>query len=281
MWWALSIAPVRREELAALGERLFALGASGLQEEPVPAERRPPRQPWEKRGSEPEPREVVLTAWFDADADRRDAIAQALGSVRAELTWSPVEERDWEAEFRASVQTLRVGPLVIAPPWAPEPGALLIEPGLGFGTGDHPTTRQALTALVARVQPGSRVLDVGCGSGILGLAAAHLGAIDVLGVDVEAAAVREARRTAELNGSRARFEMTPVARVAGPWPIVVANLHAELIASLAPQLRRLTGEVLILAGILADREQLVHEALGWAPTTRAVDGEWVCWQVVR
>ncbi len=284
MWWALAISPVRRADFTQLSPLLFSLGASGLQEEPVLAEREAPRQPWDEPAPAREPRLLVVTAWFEAGGAERTRIEAEVRRIArgATLAWAPVDDRDWQAEFQASVHPFRVGRLVIAPPWAAAPGALIIEPGLGFGTGDHPTTRQALAALETRVGPGTRgVLDVGCGSGILALAAAHLGATGVVGVDVEAAAIREAERHAALNQLDVAFSLDPVARLAGPSSVVVANLHAELIAVLAPDLRRLTGDLLILAGILVDRESVVAAALGWEPTVRHQDGEWVCWEVER
>jgi ribosomal protein L11 methyltransferase len=285
-WRALEIDPVYRAILEPMTDRLFALGATGVQEIAVGSDAPALRQPWDD-GPEPKPsRKVSLLAWFvDPDEALITQEVQAIQGIRRHtLRWADVPERDWEAEFRASFGPLDLGDgLIVAPPWNAPPGALIIEPGLGFGTGDHPTTRQALTALVALVPgQGETVLDVGCGSGVLALAAAKRGAL-AEGVDVEATALAEAERHAQRNdlSSSVQFSATPVEELVGPYDIVVANLHAELITALAPHLLRLSGRWLVLAGILADREAMVRDALGVAPTWRDQDGDWVTWRIAR
>lgn len=285
-WRALQIEPVYRAILEPMTERLFALGAAGVQEFAVGSDAPPLRQPWDT-GPEPKlSRKVALLAWFsDADEALISREVEAIQGIRRHtLRWSDVQERDWEAEFQASFGPIDVGDgLVVAPPWNAPPGALIIEPGLGFGTGDHPTTRQALAALVALVPAhGETVLDVGCGSGVLALAAAKRGAL-AEGVDVEAAALAEAERHAQRNNlaQQVQFSATPVEELVGCYDIVVANLHAELIVALAPHLLRLSGRWLVLAGILADREPMVREALGVDPHWRDQDGDWVTWRIAR
>jgi ribosomal protein L11 methyltransferase len=176
-----------------------------------------------------------------------------------------------------------VGRLVIAPPWEQAPGALILEPGQGFGTGQHATTRLVLERLVSLLDregdatPLSSVLDVGCGSGILSLAAAHLGA-KAYGIDHDPFAVEGARSEAARNGLSVPFDTTPLADVPGRWTIVLANIFADTIVELADDLIAKTEKHLILCGILADREQRVRDALDprlGAPD-RSQDGEWVC-----
>jgi ribosomal protein L11 methyltransferase len=120
------------------------------------------------------------------------------------------------------------------------------------------------------------VLDVGCGSGILALAAAHLG-LEARGVDVDQHAVEEARENAERNGLSASFDTTPIAELELPADLVLANLHAEIMIPLAPDLVRLSRRLLVVCGILADREESVRGAF---PTltlaARETSGEWVC-----
>jgi ribosomal protein L11 methyltransferase len=279
----VKIAPVPRAAVEPMSASLFALGSSGVQEEPVAAERRPPRQPWDDGPEAPEARNTVLTAWFEgADEAAVEAEITAISRrfrVTPTVRWSDVVDVDWDAQARASFKPIRISErLTVAPPWDAPPGALVIEPGQGFGTGDHPTTRAALVALDALVGQDVRtVLDVGCGSGILALAAASLGARSI-GIDVEAAAVAEARRDAAVNrlSDRAHFSTDPLESLVEPADLVVANLHAELIERLAPHLLRLSRRWLVLAGILADREAKVLGAIGLAPDRREVDGEWVC-----
>lgn len=269
-----------RHRVERVSGALFALGATGVQEDWMPGEAPPPRQPWDDGPPAREPDRCLLIAWFE-DPDRA-AIEAALrplaGPVRP--AWSTVEEVDWDEAWKARFPPIVVSPrLTVAPPWDAPPGALVIDPGQGFGTGQHPTTRQALAALDALLAPGHgarTALDVGCGSGILALAAARLG-LSVRGIDVEEAAVREAAANAARNGLAARFDTTPVAAIDAPADLVLANLHAELVRALGPDLVRLTGRWLVVAGILEEREVVVHEALaGLTPIARACEEGWVC-----
>ncbi len=284
-WWELRVEPVFRAVVDPLTTRLLLAGAGGIQEHAPDA---PVRQPWDDGPEPPPPRKVAITAWFEEPFDR-DAVDAAVRDVqgirRHTATWAAVPDTDWEAQVQATFRAIRISDrLVIAPPWDAPAGALIVEPGVGFGTGDHPTTRQALEAIDALVPVGGRpitVLDVGCGSGILLLAAAKLGARG-LGVDVETDAIAEATRHAERNGlaRTARFSTAAVDTLDQPADLVVANLHAELIVALAPHLVRLTRQWLVLAGILADREHLVATALApLTPTERRQDGEWVSWRI--
>jgi len=121
------------------------------------------------------------------------------------------------------------------------------------------------------------VLDVGCGSGILSLAAAHLGA-DAYGIDHDPFAVEGARAEATRNSLSVPFDTTPLADVPGQWTIVLANLFADTIVDLADALIEKTEKHLILSGILADRERRVRDALDprLGQPDRSQDGEWVC-----
>jgi len=271
----LQLSGLPRGDLGLLSARLFELGASGLQEDHLPGEAPPPRQPWDEGPPPAATPRLILRAWFeDPDIQRIDA---ELTDVRAESRWSPVPDTDWEVSWRAGFAPIRVSErLVIAPPWDAPDGALIISPGQGFGTGSHPTTLQALRA-IETLSPGLRTaLDIGCGSGILALAAARLG-LEARGIDIEEAAVADAVANAERNALDAHFSTTPVAAIEEPADLVLANLHAELIVHFAPHLARLTGEWLVLAGILADREPSVREALDplLALDTRHRDGEWI------
>ena len=254
---------------------LFAAGAAGVQEDYLPGQAPPPRQPWDTGPPPPEPRERELVAWFDG-ADERDA-ELALPPQARDPRWSDVAEQDWETSWQQGFEPIELSPtLTVSPPWCAPPGALLIEPGQGFGTGLHPSTQEALR-LMEPVLPGlSSCLDVGCGSGVLALLAARAG-LRTLGIDVEASAVAEARRHAELNHLTATFETTPLHEVPGRWDLVAANLHAELLDSLGAELVARTGRWLVCAGILADREQVARASLDphLDLDARIVRGEWV------
>ncbi|MCB9687212.1 MAG: 50S ribosomal protein L11 methyltransferase [Alphaproteobacteria bacterium] len=275
---ALVLTGLPRAQLDTVSERLFALGATGLQEDYLPGEAPAPRQPWDTGKPPPEPAKLVLRAWF-TDPDQRSVERAMRPHLRgASTAWEEVEERDWEAEWRASFRPIPVSPrITVAPPWDAPEGALIVEPGQGFGTGEHPTTVQALRAVDALADGRRTALDVGCGSGILAIAAARLG-LSARGIDVEEPAIRDAIRNAEANGVVVAFDTTPVAELTDPADLVLANLHAELVAALAADLVRLCGDRLVVAGVLADREHLVVAALDGALTLvhREQDGDWVC-----
>ncbi|MEZ4322786.1 MAG: 50S ribosomal protein L11 methyltransferase [Myxococcota bacterium] len=277
-WFALDIVGLRRANTGSASATLFALGAVGVQESWLEGTAPPPRQPWDRGSAAPLPKRHVLTAWFEVEhrAEAARALAPWL-DAETELVWRVEEERDWEAESRAGFKPIVAGGFVVAPPWDAPEGSLLVEPGAGFGTGDHPTTRQALLLLdgltTGAALAGRTALDIGCGSGVLALAAASRG-MRAHGVDIEDTAVANARHNAGLNGLDATFDgRTPY--VLEPADVVLANLHAELLVELAPELLRLTRHHLVVAGVLADREPLVRAALPWPVAQRLVDGEWI------
>ncbi len=214
-----------------------------------------------------------IVAYFDAEVE-----------LDLEGRWEDVEEVDHVAAYRASLEPVTVGPLVIAPTHRRaelEAGQQVVwlDPGTAFGTGHHETTRMALGALGGIDLVGRSVLDVGAGSGILGVCADRLGAALAIGVDTDAATVDVARLNAALNRSRARFLVGSLEHPDLPrrFDVIVANLYAELHAALLPAyLRRLNvGGVLLLTGILTRLEATVLGALPDALPYRVErDGEW-------
>jgi ribosomal protein L11 methyltransferase len=182
------------------------------------------------------------------------------------IDWTVEEDRDWAAEWKAGLRARRVGRrFLLHPPWsAPDraPGdlAIAVEPGMAFGTGEHPTTRGALRHLESAVRPGAHVLDAGTGSGVLAIAAALLGARLVTAVDLDPTAVDVARANASANGV-AEVVRTAERRLdggflaeAGPFDVIVANILSGVLAPLLPALRDglSSGGALIVAGILED-----------------------------
>jgi ribosomal protein L11 methyltransferase len=278
-WCSLVVDGMERELLDGTTAALFDLGAVGVAEEGDRGIELPPRQPWEYGPEEPPSRTLRLRAWFESpDADVR-AAAEACLPKTVDRHWESVPDENWSEGWRVNFPVLRVGSLVIAPPWEDLPGSLILEPGQGFGTGQHATTRQVLERLVAILEatPGGRVLDVGCGSGILALAAAHLGA-EALGIDHDPNAVAGARAEAVRNGLSVPFETTPITDLPGQWTIVLANLFADTVVDLVDELVARTGDHLILAGILADRERAVRDTFDprLGQPERSQNGEWVC-----
>jgi ribosomal protein L11 methyltransferase len=202
----------------------------------------------------------TLSALFDPDTDVSAAIGAA--ALAAGLATTPafqselLAEQDWVRLTQAQFDPIQISPrLWIVPSWhaSPDPEAisLALDPGLAFGTGSHPTTRLCLQWLEASVAPGVSVLDYGCGSGILALAASKLGAATVVGVDIDPRAVDAARDNARKNDVTARFFdcATPVT---GEFDLVVANILANPLKSLAPALVSHVrhGGQLALSGLL-------------------------------
>ena len=167
------------------------------------------------------------------------------------------------------------GGLSISPPWEAEPGDLVIEPGEAFGTGEHSTTRACLQAIARWGQPGERCLDIGCGSGILALAAAHIGMI-AEGVDIDPDAVAAAKRNAKKNRLTVSFHTTPIQQVTQGYDLVVSNLYAEALVQLSTDILRVSDGYLALAGILMDRVDIVLDAFSTVTLLEQhVDGDWV------
>lgn len=236
------------------------------------------------------------------------AIAQveaALGHLQAfglrpigELRTRLVDEADWAEAWKAHFPVLRVGSrVVVRPTWRRhrrEPGdvVLALDPGMAFGTGLHPTTRLCLAAIEALadrgVLTGVRVLDVGCGSGILAIAALRLGASAAYGVDTDPIAVEatvaNARRNRLSRRVRARLGSLPSRQP--PFDVVLANLIAgvlvPLAAALGDELR--PGGALLASGIFIDREPEVRgafEAARLEVRGRSIEGEWVALEAIR
>jgi ribosomal protein L11 methyltransferase len=199
-----------------------------------------------------------------------------------------VDDGDWTDAWRRHYVPQRVGRVVVVPSWLEEPlgpkeVAITLDPGMAFGTGLHPTTRGCLHLLqdVSPMPPD--VLDVGCGSGILALAALRLGADRATGYDTDPLAVAATRENAERNGLADRVaavEGTLPATPATRHPLVLANLVAAVIVELAPRLAAhlVPGGALLASGIIEPRAGEVIEALraaGLLVRERRDDGEWV------
>jgi len=228
---------------------------------------------------------VVALLAADADvATVLDAAARVLGLPAPAFSVEPVAEQNWVQLTQSQFDPIRVsGRLWIVPSWheAPDAGAinLVLDPGMAFGTGSHPTTRLCLEWLEREVRGGERVLDYGCGSGILAIAAARLGAASVAGVDIDPQAVEAARANAERNGVTAAF-FDSAAPVAGEYDLVVANILSNPLRVLAPAIcahvRR--GGRLALSGILREQaDEIVGIYASWLPLRVAdVREDWVC-----
>lgn len=231
--------------------------------------------------------------------------AEALGHLQAfglrtigELRTRVVHEEDWADAWKAYFPVLRIGRhLVIRPTWrrhrrSPGDVVIAMDPGMAFGTGLHPTTRLCLAALEPLAErgtlAGARVLDVGCGSGILAIAALRLGAATAVGVDTDPIAIEattaNARRNRLARRIRARVGSLPSAEA--PFDVVLANLIAGVLIPLAPGLRDelRPGGTILASGIFIDREREVaaaFEAAGLRVEGRTDEGDWVALEVRR
>jgi len=251
--------PVADADLAT--DRLWQAGASAIAERAVPGG-------------------VVL----DAGGDPGSLVAAVAGRWPAETL--VVDLAAALDAWRPYARAVTVGDrLVVRPPWvAPlvAPGAVevIVDPGRAFGSGAHPSTRLALAALVQLVQGGERVLDVGCGSGVLALAALALGAAEAVGVDIDPAAREATTANAARNGMGDRLAVTDtIARGAGPtggrYPLVVANLLLPDLVSLAPEIATAVHEhgALVVSGVLEGQRAEVEQAFAGASVVAAAGEE--------
>ena len=229
-----------------------------------------------------------VVALFEPDADVAALLAHAsaaigLAGVPA-WTVEEVAEQNWVQLTQSQFDPIRVSErLWIVPSWheTPDPAAvnLILDPGMAFGTGSHPTTRLCLEWLERNVSPGCRLLDYGCGSGILAIAAARLGAGSVAGVDIDPQAVEAARANAERNGVTALFADS-AQPVAGEYDLVVANILSNPLRVLAPAIcaHVRSGGRLALSGILREQaDEIIAIYAQWLPMQVAdVREDWVC-----
>ena len=263
------VAP-KQLELAQL--RLWELGASGLEERDSTTL---------ERGSL-EGSSVVLASFPDDSAARRALLAMR-EDYDTDIVY--VDHRDWATEWRRGFLPRRIGKrLVLRPSWEPvqiDPGEVLvtIDPENAFGSGDHETTRLVLQAIERRITGRERVLDVGCGSGVLSIAAVLLGASSAHAIDVEDAVVATVRRNASLNGVARRIDAstTPLSEVTATYEVVLANIETRVLVPMAGDLvaRVASGGFLVLSGALqGERDELRSAYSTMRLEETLAEGEW-------
>lgn len=270
-WWVVRTA-VSSESVDEISRRLFAAGCVGVWEQPAMGD--------------PE----LFLAYFPA------AVAVDAAGLTAHLapefppgtvfTVAEQEACDWMQAWKAAFGPTPLTPCwMVMPPWladAPRSSdVLVINPGTGFGTGTHETTRLAAGLLAEQVISGGGLLDVGTGSGILALLGARLGARPVLALDVDPDALENAAENRALNGCNDMIELStvPVGEVADVFPVVVANIIAPVLLALAPAIaaRVAPGGRLILSGMLAEQVDGVSAAYRehrFDEIRRTAAGEW-------
>ena len=251
---------------------------------------------------EPEPGTTPLwsstriTALFEADVDLaplRAALAEQFGgAATGQLEVSTLEDQDWERAWLARFQPMRFGdnlwicPAGQRPPAAPGQVLIDLDPGLAFGTGTHPTTALCLAWLDRHPPRGLDVLDYGCGSGVLAIAALRLGAARVQGVDIDPQALLASADNAARNCVDGRLSTAlPDALPAQTFDLLLANILANPLIELAPRLAALVrpGGSLVLSGILAEQAGSVQQAYApWFDFGAPAEQEgWVRLQAVR
>jgi ribosomal protein L11 methyltransferase len=214
--------------------------------------------------------------------------------------YKQIADQNWMEAWKQHYQPIRIGErLLILPAWmeSPEPNriAIKIDPGMAFGTGTHPTTQLCLDLLGLRDLTGLHVIDIGCGSGILSIAALKLGASNVLGVDIDSESILNSRENANVNGVGEELilgegSVQEIREGKFPFksaPLVVANILAQVIvrlfeAGLADLIEN--GGSIILSGILQEQEKSVIEAgqaKGLKLTRRGQIGDWVALTMSR
>ena len=266
-WLQLRLA-ITPEQAPALEDQLLELGAVSVTF--MDAEDQPIFEP--DLGTTPLWSNTHLLALFEADTDS-EALLQHLRLLwQAELPaheLEQIEDQDWERSWMDNFHPMRFGErLWIVPSWhaAPEPDAvnLLLDPGLAFGTGTHPTTSLCLQWLDAQQLQGKTLIDFGCGSGILAIAGLLLGAEHAVGTDIDIQALEASRDNAQRNQvADDRFDLyLPEQMPDTPADVLVANILAGPLVSLAPRLASLVkpGGLLALSGILAEQTDEILQA---------------------
>lgn len=257
---------------------------------------------YDKKILENMPEDVLVKGWFEQDSDVEDTLRQLRDALNVyagmdmgldfgtlAIDQEHVKDEDWAEEWKKYYKPFRIGThLVVKPTWeeyTAQPDDIVIEldPGMAFGTGTHETTNMCMQLLEKHLKDGMRVMDVGTGSGILAIAAAKLGANNILAIDIDPDAVKVAIENVALNGAEQQVRVVVgdlCKSEAMPCELAVANIVADAICMLAgPMTRHLEKDgLLICSGIIREKEQQVMDAAleaGYKLHDRIEKGEWV------
>ena len=295
MPWLSATTTVDRDLAEPLADALLEAGALSVDVSDADAGTPGERPIFDEPGGAPAAgwARARVSALFAADGHVPAAMAAAFAGAGVTLATAyqldRVEDEDWVRRTQAQFTPQEVaGGLWIVPSWheppAPDATNVVLDPGLAFGTGTHPTTRLCLRWLASHLRRGDAVIDFGCGSGILAIAALKLGAGSATGGDIDPQAVLAATDNARRNGVDATF-VSPAGLLRGPADVVVANILAQPLIVLAPLLAGLSppGGRLALSGILEGQAHEVQEAYGAWYDFEPLEGEdgWVLVSAVR
>ena len=280
-WLELQV-PAHAEAVEAVSEILTRVGHQGIAVD----------VPVEPRGGTDHTVKAYLIEDGEIVAKVND-VRDALGHLQAfglgpigEMQVREIADEDWLESWKAQFTPIRIGRFLVRPTWTEDvsnAGAieLVLDPGMAFGTGLHPTTQQCLEALSNVALEGKSVLDVGTGSGILAIAAAKRGAMPVVAVDTDELAVEASRENATRNGVAIPVAMGSAADVPGRFDVVIANIVSPVLQKIAPDLaaRLAPGGTLILAGISEPNERETSQAFSAAGLRTCLDrslrNDWV------
>lgn len=235
--------------------------------------------------------DLLVTHVVSADAAETAEMAVHAADFRAVVERREIPDVDWSVAWRDSIRAHDVGTLTIAPPWLADglvpSHAVIIEPAMAFGTGDHPTTRGVLRLMHSVIRAGDIVADLGAGSAVLAIAAAKLGAARVAAVELDGDAISNAEENVARNGVAGSVKViegdaTLVLPLLAPVRVVLANIISSVLTGLLPLIgSSLTADgVAILSGILDEERNTMlarFAADGWRVLHEDAEGEW--WSV--
>lgn len=268
-WTRVAVRPSSEGSRNAVAAALFGAGAQGLHEEG----------------------DLLITHW--ESAGEAATVARAVHDVDtgALVECRAIPAVDWSVAWRESVLSHEIGSLTVAPPWLAEgldpASAVVIEPAMAFGTGDHPTTRGVIRLMHAVIRGGDVVADLGSGSAVLAIAAVKLGASRVAAVEMDADAISNAEENVARNGVADQVKVIDgdaalYLPLLAPVRVVLANIISSVLAALLPAIARslTTDGVAILSGILDEERETMLTLFvdgGWHVIHEDTEGEW--WSV--
>lgn len=265
-WTAVRVRPSSADRAADVSAALFAVGAQGIHEDGA---------------------DLVTQFEHAREVDAaRDAVRAA--DAEASVTTAELPDTDWSLAWRSGIRSHRLGDLVVTPPWEADEHdparRIVIEPGMGFGTGEHPTTRGVVRLLQEVLRPGDTVADLGAGSAVLAIAAARLGARSVAAIEIDPDAIGNAEENVARNGVAdvvkvIEGDATILLPLVAPVRVVLANIISSVLTELLPAIDAALAPDghAILSGILQEERAGMLEVLaagGWRVLREDAEDVW-------